>query len=235
MSATDQALWLLKWSRDHWNDRGLPWRDSKEPLDRRALVEGLLAQTRADAVADEYLNIFDGVETASEWMDLGEVEQHHRVAALGLPTLKVRAVNGIARVLLYRDASRSILDALDAQTGIGPYTAGMVATLLGEPAAPVDCNVERVGRRVDPECAPSIWIGELIDRAIGASDGETGDFPAPYRLVSMVLDIGASMCSMVRLPECDRCPLIGTCWHSMHGRMQRSFHFEEMRGGGGDG
>jgi adenine-specific DNA glycosylase len=220
-----QANALLGWADAHWNDRKLPWRAAGEPFARQALVEGLLAQTRADAVAAAYDAIFGDVQVAGDWLVLSEEERFDRVAPLGLPTLKQRAVDGIARVLTQNPMLLDrFLDLLDRQPGIGPYTAGMVALLMGLPAAPVDTNVDRVGRRVAPDRAPGIWIGELVNAVIPQPPWEQrpamGETPG-YRLISMVLDVGATVCAAAQLPECERCPLNGRCWYSENGKIQR--------------
>jgi len=223
MGAFEQAQRLFAWAGEHWNDRRLPWRDPQEPLDRRALVEGLLAQTRADAVAEMYLTIFAGVTCAQDWLDLPAEERLRRMAPLGLPPLKQRAVDGIARVVscgpfMVEPAVGGLLDKLDREPGIVPYIAGMVALLFGNPAAPVDTNIDRVGRRVAPDRTPTIWIAELVAEAERLY---SPPFPASYLVVSMVLDLGATLCAAGRLPECERCPLNGECWYSEKGKIQR--------------
>jgi adenine-specific DNA glycosylase len=53
-----QVRALLDWYAAHEHARRLPWRRAEESMDRRAMVEGLLAQTRATRVAEWYENIF---------------------------------------------------------------------------------------------------------------------------------------------------------------------------------
>jgi endonuclease III len=224
LDGNGHAIALLGRADGYWNSRGLPWRAPEEWFDRRALVEGLLAQTRADAVAAAYAGIFAGVQTAQDWLGQPEEARLARVAPLGLPLLKLRAVDGIARVLcdgpfLPEPAIGGLLDKLDAQPGIGPYTAAMVALLLGFPAAPVDTNIDRVGRRVAPDRAPAVWIAEVVAAAAGMPSSVA--LPAPYVAVSMALDVGATVCAAGQLPECERCPLYGRCWYSQKGKIQR--------------
>lgn len=220
IDTAEQARRLLAHAGRSWNVRGLPWRNEGEPADRMALVEGLLAQTRADAVAAAYPAIFAGVETARDWLALPEEDRLARVAPLGLPLLKLRAVDGIARVLVEGPFPEAgLLDWLDGQPGIGPYTAAMVALLWGCQGAPVDTNVDRVGRRVAPDRTPLAWIGEVMEVARGQA------VPIPwapaYIAISMVLDVGATVCAAGQLPECERCPLNGCCWYSENGKIQR--------------
>jgi A/G-specific adenine glycosylase len=226
MSVQEATDRLLDWARAHWEDRGLPWRAVGEPPDRRALVEGLLAQTRAAYVAAEYAEVFAGVETAADWLEMHEDIARARVAPLGLPQLKVRAVDGIARVLVewraVNDPTADPLDLLQEKLGIGPYTAGMVALLLGHGAAPVDCNVQRVADRCAPGAGADAWIAEVVAAAgPGTRIAEVGGaLPAGYVAVSAVLDVGARLCRIGAAPRCGDCPLGGDCAFAARGPRQ---------------
>jgi A/G-specific adenine glycosylase len=195
-----QARALLDWYAAHEHARRLPWRRAEEPLDRRAMVEGLLAQTRAARVAEWYGNIFHDVRTAADWINLGPEDRENRVAALGLPAAKVAAVSAIADVLVVGVTYERLVRAL----GLGPYIAGMVAVLFDLPAVPVDANVLRVGARVDEMGDPERWMAEIVEAALAAHPG------AAYRAVSAVLDLGAGCCSL-QGPDCHRCPLRASC------------------------
>jgi len=98
------------------------------------------------------------------------------------------------------------VERLEAYPGIGPYTAGMLALLFGEGAAPVDGNVQRVGSRVDGDAER--WIAELVNAALQL-ESKTGRPPA-YEVVCAVLDVGASRCHL-RESECAHCPLRRWC------------------------
>lgn len=218
MSAADQAGQLLVWAAVHWGDRGLPWRRAGEPLVARVLVEGLLAQTRAEAVAAAYDGIFGGVAEAVDWLRGPErASRLAAVAALGLPKLKVAALDSLARWL---DRGRGTLD-VRGMPGVGPYTAGMVALLVGEEAAPVDCNVDRVGARVDPAVAPGVWVAEVLAEAMRwAPLPDLGEFPPGYVAISAILDMGATRCELGRAPRCADCPLAGDCAYQARGPRQ---------------
>ncbi|MFA4971203.1 MAG: hypothetical protein WC683_01230 [bacterium] len=182
-------------------------------------------------MARAYFDVFAGVTSYLDWLSLSEPDRLARVAPLGLGAMKLRTVNGLAEVLHYvalGELSRAQLPAyLANQNGVGPYTAAMVAALHGFAAVPVDTNVDRVGRRVAPEVTPAIWIGEVLEAAAQAGDGDgppDGNgpiFTAPYMAISMVLDVGAGPCAAGQYPECERCPLMGECWYAQHGKVQR--------------
>lgn len=190
------ALSLLHWHKVHGFDRGLPWRASSQGA-RPALVEGLLAQTRAEAVAAHYASIFRGVWSAGDWACVSH--KAARVAPLGLPRAKVAAMDGIAACLL---AHATTWQDLVTTPGVGPYTAAMVAVLHGHAAAPVDCNVERVALRMGAgQWDAAAWVWALVAE-VAPRDR--------YALVSALLDLGATVCT-AQTVDCERCPVAGAC------------------------
>lgn len=193
---------------DHWNTAGaarqLPWRTDLN-LARKTMVEGLLAQTTASTVAEHYGRVFAGITTGGDWLDLKREEQLERVAPMGLPRTKFGAVFGLAKTLhrsIDGRLSREAVDDLQTFPYIGPYTAGMVALLHGHEAAPVDCNVQRVGQRAHGDGSAEAWIGDVMARAVQLSVG--------YEVISAVLDLGATIC-VPYSPDCYRCPLRASC------------------------
>ncbi len=208
---------LADWYAVHAQDRALPWRRPGEPRWRAALAEGLLAQTTAAEVAGAYDAVFAGLAGPRDWLALPEEARRARVAPLGRPRLKEGAVTAIASGLAERPLSATVAQAVTGW-GCGPYTAGMVALLHGEEAAPVDTNVERVGARVDRDGDAARWIAGLV----GATDwiiSGTGRAPG-YEVVSAVLDIGATLCRP-GIALCDRCPLASnTCAALAAGRVR---------------
>lgn len=91
--------------------------------------------------------------------------------------------------------------------GIGPYTAAAIASIcLGEPAAVVDGNVERVyarlhadaGDRKSLKARATRWANEVLDPA------HPGDWN------QAVMELGALICTP-RNPDCAACPLRAGC------------------------
>jgi len=87
-------------------------------------------------------------------------------------------------------------------SGVGPYTAAMVAVWHGEAAAPVDCNVARVAARVTAGAADAAALAWALVAGTDRADR--------YALVSAVLDLGATVCT-AREVDCGRCPLGAVC------------------------
>jgi A/G-specific adenine glycosylase len=227
---------LLRYYAQNYSARDLPWRRPAEPIARVAMVEGLLAMTQAKTVARWYGAVFMGIREPEHWLALSELERCERVAALGLASQKFRALDSIAEALIDRSVLWPI--AMETYAGVGPYTAGMIGLLHGAHAAPVDTNVERVGRRAAADGDPARWIGELTRAARGCAHSRTG-YPPGYEAACAVMDIGATRCRPEGA-ECTRCPLGNLCasretldrqahltfsdppprWHHWHGHIE---------------
>jgi adenine-specific DNA glycosylase len=201
-----QAEALAQWWQGRRNVRRLPWRLATEPLARRAMVEGLLAQTSAAMVASHYARVFEGVHGYLDWLNLRRVDQVARVQPLGLPRLKADAVTGIAS---WGASPQPMLHvgALSQFQGIGPYTEAMVLTLHGAEAVPVDTNVQRVGRRASCDGDAERWMAAVLGFAEACPPLQGDERNPPiYQLTSAVLDLGAGPCD-IDAPDCERCPL----------------------------
>jgi adenine-specific DNA glycosylase len=216
--AAQTAQQLLTWAQDHWLDRALPWRLASEPQVRRVVVEALLAQTRAEAVAERYAWIFEGV-TDADSLHRNQERVVERSLTLGLPKIKRPAIESCTEWLVYRGGPADP-SWIEGKPGIGEYTWGMLACLGGHAAAPVDCNVIRVAQRVNPEVTPAVWIGEVLDAAVNLEAQALAAFPNSYVLISGVLDLGARLCRIGAAPRCNECPLKNGCDFAENGARQ---------------
>jgi A/G-specific adenine glycosylase len=100
---------------------------------------------------------------------------------------------------------------LRALPGIGPYTAGAVASFAYERRAPlVDTNVARVLRRVfAPATDPKSAGGQRALWAI-ATDLLPRTGRAAWTHNQALMELGALVCT-ARRPLCGRCPVRGLC------------------------
>jgi A/G-specific adenine glycosylase len=97
--------------------------------------------------------------------------------------------------------------ALRKLPGIGPYTAAaMAAIAFGEPATPVDGNVERVIARLFAVTRPLPSAKSELKRlaATLTPRRRPGDF------AQAMMDLGATVCTP-RRPSCLMCPVQGDC------------------------
>jgi A/G-specific adenine glycosylase len=187
--------------------RDLPWRRTRDPY--RVLVsEVMLQQTQVARVAEYYprfLARFPDLETLARarpravreaWDGLG---YYARAANL----------HRLAREVTRRHGGRLPADPalLRALPGVGPYTAGAVATFAFEQPVPaVDTNVARVIRRVfigsREARAASLW---RLARALVPRDGRRA-----WTFNQAIMELGALVCA-ARRPKCPECPVRPVC------------------------
>ena len=203
---------LRAWYRA--NARDLPWRRTRDPY--RVLVsELMLQQTQVARVVPYYHRFLDSFPTLADvarasprrvreaWEGLGyyaRAENLHRLA---------RAVTADGR-----EADRVLPAdpaALRALPGIGPYTAGAVASFAYERrAALVDTNVARVLRRVfAPAADPRSRRGRrTLWKLAAALLPRTGR--AAWAHNQALMELGALVCT-ARRPQCHACPVRTVC------------------------
>ena len=195
-----------------WYDRCarvLPWRGIHDAY-RTWVSEAMLQQTRVETVLsyyDRFLLRFPDLpalasasetEVLKEWEGLG---YYSRARNLLLGARQVMEKYGGE---LPRDPAE-----LRKIRGIGPYTAGAVASIaFGIPVPAVDGNVIRVlsrlfGIRTDAlEPKTRRRIEELAASLV--PDERPGDYN------QSVMDLGATVC-VPGTPDCSRCPLSALC------------------------
>src|SRR5439155_3294537 len=200
--------------------RDLPWRKTRDPY--RVLVsEFMLQQTQVSRVAEYYprfLERFPDLET------LARARRRAVRKAWDGPGYYARARNLHA---LAKDVTRrhdatlpDDPDELIKLPGIGPYTAGAVASFAYEKPVPaVDTNVRRVLSRVffgddrqrvsrerltrqRPSPPRRIWD---LARALVPRDGKRA-----WKVNQAILELGALTC-VARKPRCPQCPVRPVC------------------------
>jgi A/G-specific adenine glycosylase len=198
---------LLAWFRRHRRD--LPWRGVDDPY-AVWVSEVMLQQTQVATVIDYYhrwLERFPSVE------DLAGAELEAVLemwAGLGYYR-RARFLHESAKMVVDQmgGALPETAEGLEALKGVGPYTAGAIASIaFGKPAPVVDGNVERVLSRLfgiagDPKSTPNqklYWklAGELVD------PDAPGDFNEG------MMELGATVCTPQN-PTCMLCPLRTYC------------------------
>jgi len=196
---------LVAWYRS--NARSLPWRDDPSPY-AVLLSELMLQQTRVDTVIERFRRFLERWPTLADLAAAEEDEVLHEWAGLGYYA-RARNLHAAARAAhavggLPRDPK-----ALRRLPGLGPYTAGAIASIAFGVAAPlVDGNVERVLFRVDARTEdPKTAAGK---RALWARAAELVACEEPSDLNQGLMELGATVCSP-RAPACPRCPWADLC------------------------
>ena len=186
------------------NQRELPWRRDPEPYP--VLVsEVMLQQTRVDTMLPYFRRWMERFPTLEE---LAEAEQDEVLGlwqGLGYYS-RARNLHRAAREVSERYGGHIPEDPQELRTlpGVGPYTAGAVASIaFGVSAPAVDGNVRRVLARLmnHPEPPGSLlreWASALVP----------SERPGTFN--QALMELGSLVCTP-RKPSCERCPLSAFC------------------------
>ena len=131
------------------NKRDLPWRRTQDPY-KIWISEIMLQQTRVDTVIPYYERFLDWFPTVADLAQAPEEKLLKAWEGLGYYS-RVRNMQKAAQQIMENHGGvfPSIYEAISQLKGIGPYTAGAIASIafgLAEPA--VDGNVMRVLARL---------------------------------------------------------------------------------------
>ena len=211
--ATDQG-WrrrvrsrVLRWYDQ--NGRKLPWRETSDPY-RIWISEIMLQQTTVAAVIpyfDRFLQAFPTVES------LAAAEQEHVLRlweGLGYYS-RARNLHRAANVIVDENQGQfpESAELLRALPGIGPYTAGAIASFaFDEPAPILEANTLRLfSRLIELDSDPQATAGNKLLWKFAAwivSRKRPADFN------QAVMDIGSQICTPED-PDCMNCPLMASC------------------------
>ena len=192
---------LLAWFQRHGRD--LPWRRTRDPY--RVLVsEFMLQQTQVSRVTEYYprfLARFPTVEHLARAKRSAVMEQWDGLGYYA----RARNLHALAK-----EVAGSELPDVPAELvklpGIGPYTAGAVASFAYEKPVPaVDTNVARVIRRAfmgGKGNGKRVWA---LAAAIVPKDGKRA-----WKFNQAIMELGALIC-VARKPKCRECPVRASC------------------------
>ena len=206
---------LAWWGAGH---RALPWRFPPGKADpyRVWLSEVMLQQTRVEAVLPYYRRFLARWPTLRALAAAPDGEVLAAWSGLGYYARCRNLLRAARAALRQHGGLPPSLEALRALPGLGPYTAGAVASIaFGIPAAAVDGNAARVLARLfrlqgDPARGPFRRRTWALAREL-AGEGTPGRLPsgAPGEWTQALMELGATVCR--RAPECRRCPLSTLC------------------------
>ena len=204
---------LLGWFQAH--ARALPWRADREPY-HVWLSEIMLQQTRVEAVRGYYARFLAAAPDVFALAALPEAQLLKLWEGLGYYN-RARKAQACAQEIVARGGVwPDTVEGLLALPGIGPYTAGAIASICFErPAAAVDGNVLRVCARVLDDATPidSAAHKAALTAALSACypAGRCGDF------TQALMELGATVCGPNRAPQCEVCPIAALCLARAHG------------------
>jgi len=198
---------LVNWYQKQKRD--LPWRKTQDPY-AIWVSEVMLQQTQVKTVLGYYERWMQRFPSVTALAAADDADVLHAWQGLGYYSRARRLLAG-ARAVTERHAGKlpRNLEALLALPGVGPYSAGAIASIaFGLPEPIVDGNVVRVlcrlfALRGDPAKAP--LKQELWRRArelVVASD--------PSAFNQSLMELGATICTPTS-PRCPECPVAEQC------------------------
>jgi A/G-specific adenine glycosylase len=198
---------LLAWYGEHRRD--LPWRRSLDPYSVW-VSEMMLQQTQVATVIPYFQRWMQRFPDVAALANAAESDVLHAWQGLGYYS-RARNLQRAAVLMVKEHAGRvpDAVEALRALPGIGPYSAGAIASIAYGKAEPlVDGNVIRVLARLfalrgDPNKKP--LKGEIWAHARTLVPAQ-----APGDFNQALMELGATVCTP-RSPRCEVCPLATEC------------------------
>ena len=205
---------LLAWYKE--NKRSLPWREDTSPY-RVWVSEIMLQQTRVEAGRSYFQRFMEELPRVESLANVGDEALMKLWEGLGYYS-RARNLKKAAGIVVekYGGELPDSYEELLALPGIGPYTAGAVASIaFGLPVPAVDGNVlrviSRIGARREDVSQPAVkkaWekeITEIIPQEC------PGDFN------QALMELGAIVCLPNGAPKCGSCPVAELCQASRLG------------------
>lgn len=198
---------LLTWYDRH--ARVLPWRGIHDPY-RTWVSETMLQQTRVETVLGYYARFLERFPTVADLAAVPEDDVLKMWEGLGYYSRARNLHKGAQQVMAeYGGVIPSNVEQLRKISGIGPYTAGAIASIaFDQPVPAVDGNVIRVVSRLrgirENVGIPSVRRALEGEAASLVPQDRPGDFN------QALMDLGATICTP-GTPACEKCPLQGEC------------------------
>lgn len=198
---------LIRWFRS--NARAAPWRETGDPY-RIWVSEVMLQQTRSATVDPYYRRFVRRFPTvrALASADLDDVLRCWE--GLGYYA-RARNLHRAARQVVEHEGGRlpDTAEGLRELPGIGPYTAGAVASIAFGRAEPVlDGNVTRVLCRAFRLREPPKQ--KEMRRTLWRIAGRMAEAGEPGTVNQALMELGATVC-IPRGRRCEQCPISDCC------------------------
>lgn len=198
---------LLEWYAA--NARTLPWRSEPTPY-RVWLSEIMLQQTRVEAGLPYFERFVAALPSIQALADADEQLLLKLWEGLGYYS-RARNLQKAARIIVdeYNGQLPSTPQELQKLPGIGPYTAGAVASIaFGYPVPAVDGNVLRVLSRI------TAYEGDVLAAGVKEKTAAALQEILPQRVGDFnqaLMELGALVCLPNGAPKCLLCPVRELC------------------------
>lgn len=182
--------------------RPLPWR--LEVSAWRTLVSELMCQqTRIETVLPYFARFMEAFPTPLALAEAPTERVLELWSGLGYYS-RARNLQRAAQAVVAAGGFPRTVEGLRGLPGVGPYTAGAIASIVfGVDAPLVDGNVERVLARWFAEPEPSrAWLWTRAAELV--APGRAGEWN------QALMELGSLVC-VPRSPRCGECPVRGDC------------------------
>lgn len=198
---------LLNWYYLH--KRELEWRKDKNPY-RIWVSEIMLQQTRVEAVKPFYYRFMEQLPTVQALAEVDDEKLMKLWEGLGYYS-RARNLKIAAQQIMeeYNGVFPSKYDEIIKLKGIGPYTAGAIASIaFNEKVSAIDGNVLRVMARVQNNFEDIMLAStrKRLEKDLAVIlPKEVGEFN------QAIMELGAMVCIPNGAPKCHICPLNTHC------------------------
>ena len=198
---------LLAWYDQH--ARTLPWRGIHDAY-RTWVSETMLQQTRVETVIGYYDRFLQRFPTVADLAAAPEDEVLKLWEGLGYYSRARNLHKGAQQVMTdFGGTIPAEVGQLRRISGIGPYTAGAVASIAyDQPVPAVDGNVIRVVSRLTG-IRENVGIPS-VRRMLEARAAALVPVRRPGDFNQALMDLGATICTPGS-PTCEKCPLHSLC------------------------
>lgn len=199
--------------------RDMPWRRTKDPY-RILVSEVLLQRTRVVSGTSYYGRFLERFPDLPTLAAASEQDVLRAWEGLGFYR-RARNLHQAAKAIMEEHGGRipSRAESLQDLPGIGPYTAGAVASIaFGERVPAVDGNVTRVIARVyriESDVSRGAGRDQIGSRALSLVPASR-----PGTFNQALMELGATVCTP-RSPSCGLCPLGDVCLARASGVQER--------------
>jgi A/G-specific adenine glycosylase len=199
---------VIDWQRVHGR-HDLPWQGTEDPY-RIWLSEVMLQQTQVATVIPYFLRFVERFPGVGELARAPLDPVLELWSGLGYYS-RARNLHAAARLVQSRFGGRFPTDSASLQElpGVGRSSAAAIAVFsAGERAAILDGNVRRVF------CRHDAIAGHPTQAVVLQQLWQTAEHRLPgvgvRAYTQGLMDLGATVCTRAR-PDCERCPLAGSC------------------------